>query len=91
MRLERDDAFWASLAGRTWHRVKWHRTDGARSTERCAAYDTPLHRRGTYYLRPAYTDGEVWLCQRAYEELVRRTGGRPSRRYSKPPSGEEGH
>ena len=81
MKLDRDDAFWSALAGRTWRRAKWHRTDGSPSTERCAAYDTPLHRPGTYYLRPAYTDGEVWLCQRAYEEMVRRTEGRrPSRR-----------
>ncbi|MEM1044149.1 MAG: hypothetical protein AAGI91_16190 [Bacteroidota bacterium] len=90
MRIDRDDAFWRSLAGRPWHRAKWHRTDGSPPTERCAAYGTPLHRAGTYYLRPAYTDGEVWLCQRAYEEMVRRTAGRrPSRRYSEPPKDEE--
>lgn len=90
MKLDRDDAFWEALAERTWHRAKWHRSDGTPSTERCAAYDTPLHRRGTYYLRPAYTDGEVWLCERAYAEMVRRTEGRrPSRRYSEPPEPEE--
>ncbi len=91
MTLDRDDAFWESLAERTWHRAKWRRSDGSPPTERCAAYGTPLHRPGTYYLRPAYTDGERWLSQRAYEEMVRRTSGRrPSRRYSAPPGGETG-
>ncbi len=83
-----DDALWADLAGRTWRRVKWRRSDGAARTEICAAYGTPIHRSGTYYLRPAYTDGERWLSQRGWEELVRRTAGaRPSRRYSRPPDG----
>lgn len=90
MRRERDDAFWEALAERSWRRVKWRRSDGAPPSERCFAYDIPLHRPGTYYLRPAYTDGEVWLCQRAYEEMVRRTRGRtPSRRYSRPPEERE--
>lgn len=84
MRIERDDAFWQALAERPWRRVKWRRTTGETSTEVCAAYGTPIHRAGTYYLRPAYTDGEQWLSQRAYEEMVRRTQGRrPSRRYSR--------
>lgn len=89
---ELDDALWADLARRPWRRVKWRRTDGAVPTETCAAYGTPIHRAGTYYLRPAYTDGERWLSQRGYEELTRRTTGvRPSRRYSRPPdSGVDG-
>ncbi len=86
MLLDRDDAFWEALAECPWRRAKWHRSDGTPATERCAVYGTPLHRLGTYYLRPAYTDGERWLSQRAYEEMVRRTtGDRPSRRYSRPP------
>lgn len=88
MNEERDDAFWEALAQRRWRRVKWRREGG--ELTHCHAYGTPIHRPGTYYLRPAYTDGEVWLCQRAYEEMVRRTQGRrPSRRYSRPP-GERG-
>lgn len=90
MRLDRDDAFWEALAERSWRRVKWRRSDGESPTERCVAYDRPIHRKGTYYLRPAYTDGEVWLCQQAYEEMIRRTEGRrPSRRYSRPRNGGE--
>ena len=47
----------------------------------CAVFGTPLHRAGTYYRRPAYTDGELWLSQRGYDALIRRTrGGRASRR-----------
>lgn len=79
-----DQAFWESLAARTWRRVKWRRSGGRPPAETCAAYGTPIHREGTYYLRPAYTDGHVWLSQRGYEEMVRRTtGGRASRRYSR--------
>ena len=47
---------------------------------RCAAYGTPIHRAGTYYRRPAYTDGERWLCQQAHDELVRRRVASPTRR-----------
>jgi hypothetical protein len=78
-----DDAFWEALARRPWRRVKWRAHEAppeAAATAVCAAYGTPLHRAGTYYLRPAYTDGEVWLCQQAYEEMVRRTQRRRASR-----------
>lgn len=89
MKLDRDDAFWQKLAARSWRRVKWRRSGTEPVLQRCAAYDRPIHRTGTYYVRPAYTDGELWLCQQAYYEMVRRTEGRrPSRRYSR--SGDEG-
>ena len=85
MKLARDDVFWEDLATRSWRRVKWRRADGE-APARCVAYDRPIHRTGTYYVRPAYTDGEVWLCQQAYEEMMRRTQGhRPSRRYGRRP------
>jgi hypothetical protein len=81
---DRPQEYWDGLAGRRWRRVKWRRSTGAPPAETCAAFGTPIHRTGTYYLRPAYTDGEIWLSQRGYEEMVRRTGGgRPSRRYSR--------
>ena len=81
-RLDHDDAFWEALAARPWTRVKWRRTDRTPVSETCVAYGTPIHRTGTYYLRPAYTDGEVWLCQQAYDEMILRTEGRrASRRY----------
>ncbi len=90
MKLDRDDAFWEALAARPWRRVKWRRADTEAGLARCVAYDRPIHRTGTYYVRPAYTDGEVWLCQQAYDEMVRRTEGRrPSRRYSRVRGGRE--
>ena len=90
MRIDRDDAFWEALAQRPWRRVKWRRSDPDAELARCAAYDRPIHRKGTYYVRPAYTDGELWLCQQAYDEMIRRTEGhRPSRRYSRPPDERE--
>jgi hypothetical protein len=88
VRPEHDDAFWEALAARPWRRVKWRAGEVApeagASEAVCAAYGTPIHRPGTYYLRPAYTDGAAWLCQQAYDEMVRRTEGqRASRRYSR--------
>jgi hypothetical protein len=93
VRPEHDDAFWAALAARPWRRVKWRAGEAAPeagpSEAVCAAYGTPIHRPGTYYLRPAYTDGTAWLCQQAYEEMVRRTAGRrASRRYGRRASEE---
>ena len=90
VRPERDDAFWEALAERTWRRVRWRRArspDAPPEGARCVAYGTPIHRAGTYYVRPAYTDGAGWLSQQAYEEMVRRTrGARASRRTSDRPA-----
>lgn len=93
VRPDHDDAFWEALAARSWRRVRW-RT--ARSTTappegaRCIAFDLPIHRTGTYYVRPAYTDGTDWLSQQGYDALVRRTTGtRASRRHGGRPAGPE--
>lgn len=69
---------WAALARRVWRRKKWRRTDGTAETETCTACGIPLHRKSTYYLRPAYTDGRVWLCwrcRRRMQQAVRRDDG----------------
>ena len=82
---DHDDAFWADLAVRRWRRRKW-RGDPAGVGATCAVFGTPIHRAGTYYLRPAYTDGTRWLSQRGYEALQRRLGqDDPSRRYGRRP------
>ncbi|MDT0632455.1 hypothetical protein [Rubrivirga litoralis] len=94
VRPEHDDAFWAALAERPWRRVRWRRArtpDAPPEGARCVAFGTPIHRAGTYYVRPAYTDGEAWLSQQAYEAMVRRTrGGRASRRTSDRPAPPDG-
>ena len=76
VRPEHDDEYWHTLAEADWRRVRWRRS-GARDEPPagavCVAYGTPIHRAGTYYVRPAYTDGERWLSQQAYDEMVRRT------------------
>ena len=78
---------WAELAASRWRRVRWREGLGPQGAT-CAAFGTPLHRVGTYYRRPVYTDGERWLSQQAYDEMVRRTGGlRASRRSSARPPG----
>ena len=80
-----DDAFWADLGARRWRRAKW-RGDTDAPDAVCAVFGTPIHRAGTYYLRPAYTDGERWLSQRGYEALQARHGRtRPPRRYGRRP------
>ena len=72
------EAVWQDLGNRTWRRVRWRA--GLGEGARCAAYNTPIHRTGTYYRRPAYTDGERWLSQQAHDELVRRRVASPTRR-----------
>ena len=82
MQEPRDDAFWHALAESDWRRVKWRKPAPDATLTVCCAYGTPIHFSGTYYLRPAYTDGARWLCQQAYKEMCRRTGKRISNRYS---------
>ena len=87
VRPEHDDAFWEALAQRSWRRVRWRR---GRSPEAppegatCVAFDTPIHRTGTYYVRPAYTDGEVWLSQQGYDAMIRTTRERRATRKTTP-------
>ena len=75
------DAAWADLASRRWRRTRWRTGMGADAA--CAAYGTPIHRAGTYYRRPAYTDGALWLSQQAYDDL-RRWMDRNATRQSSP-------
>ena len=81
VRPEHDAAFGADLAARPWRRVRWRvGVADVPAEARCAAFGLPLHRAGTYYRRPVYTDGAVWLSQRAFDEMTRRTGRLPTRR-----------
>lgn len=85
VRPAHDDAFWDALVARPWRRVRWRRTasstgEAPPADARCAAFDLPIHRAGTYYVRPAYTDGDAWLSQQGYDEMVRRTKGRRAAR-----------
>ena len=83
VRPDHDDAFWEALAERDWRRVRWRRSrspDAPPEGAVCVAYGTPIHRRGTYYVRPAYTDGTDWLSQQAYDAMVRHTEGRRASR-----------
>ena len=91
VRPQHDDAFWEALARAEWRRVRWRRTrapDAPPEGAVCAAFGTPIHREGTYYVRPAYTDGERWLSQQAYDAMARRVRrGRASRRSGGRPAG----
>jgi hypothetical protein len=77
-----DEAFWIELSEATWRRVRLHSADA-----RCAVFGTEIHRQGSYYVRPAYTDGVRWLSQRGYEALQHRIAGpgAPARRYGRRP------
>lgn len=67
VRPQVDDAVWADLAARRWRRTRWRKDLSPEAT--CAAYGTPIHRAGTYYRRPAYTDGALWLSQQGHDAL----------------------
>ena len=85
------EAVWADLARSRWRRVRWRRSRTPEAPPElavCAAYGTPIHRAGTYYVRPAYTDGHRWLSQQGYDALIRRTQSRrASRRSGERPPG----
>lgn len=91
MRPEHDDAFWDALAARPWRRVRWRRdstSDAPPQDARCIAFGLPIHRTGTYYVRPAYSDGSDWLSQQGYDAMVRQTQQRrASRRHGGRPEG----
>ncbi|OZC03116.1 hypothetical protein [Rubricoccus marinus] len=95
VRPDPGDEVWDDLAQRRWRRIRWRQTtdptpEAASRRQRgappedavCAAYGSPIHRTGTYYVRPAYTDGEIWLSQQGYDALIRRTRGRRASRRS---------
>lgn len=84
---DHDDAFWEDLAQRNWRRVRWRRSSGSEEIPVCAVRGTPIHREGTYYVRPAYADGELWLSQQGYDELKLRTSGRRATRKARPDQG----
>ena len=73
VRPEHSSEFWETLAQARWRRVRWRRE--AEETAVCVAFGTPIHRRGTYYVRPAYTDGQRWLSQQGYDAMIRHTRG----------------
>ena len=87
VRPDPGDAAWTALASASWRRVRWRQGLGPAGAV-CAAYGLPLHRAGTYYRRPVYTDGTRWLSQQAYDEMMRRTAGRRAPRQSggRPPA-----
>lgn len=90
VRPEHDDAFWEALATRPWRRVRWRRArtpDAPPEGATCVAFGTPIHRAGTYYVRPAYTDGDAWLSQQGYDEMARRTLHTPASRRTTPRRG----
>jgi hypothetical protein len=36
----------------------------------CVQCGAHLNRKDTYYVRPAYTDGELWLCSACYDRMT---------------------
>ncbi|MEL7360759.1 MAG: hypothetical protein AAFN13_01690 [Bacteroidota bacterium] len=70
VRPDHDDAFWNALAKRDWRRSRTAPLGAI-----CLAFGLPIQRTGTYYRRPAYTDGTAWLSQQAYDTMMRRTRG----------------
>lgn len=61
----------SDFLARTWTRKRWRKRHGE-DVVRCASCGTTLNRADTYYVRPAYTDGEEWLCSGCYDRLTDR-------------------
>lgn len=76
------DEVWASLYESKWRRRKW-RQEQSDEIATCCIYGTPIHREGTYYLRPAYTDGIRWLSAQAFRDWQKWMGKRADNRYSR--------
>lgn len=66
---------------RTFRRTKWRRNEGEKNLARCMVCGLPIHRTGTYYVRPAYTDGIRWICSRDFRRLRRAFGESDSNSY----------
>lgn len=61
--------------------MKWRSSKDGGS--HCLNCGLPIHRTGTYYVRPAYFDGTAWLCQRCYKTMRRHLGLGRDNRYGK--------
>lgn len=57
-----------SLTDRTWIRRRWRKRRDE-PVAHCVECDAHLNRSDTYYVRPAYTDGNVWLCAVCFDRL----------------------
>jgi hypothetical protein len=59
---------WIALSKRNWKRKRGRNVND--EIQLCCVFGTPIHRLGTYYVRPAYTDGELWMCKKAYQKML---------------------
>ena len=74
---------WKQLSSRNWVRKRW-RSD-KESDNHCSVCDAPFNRPDTYYVRPAYTDGEVWMCASCFDEMNEAIGQGLDHRYGRRP------
>ena len=70
---------WEELAARSWTRKRWRATGD--SEDRCVRCEASFNRPDAYYVRPAYTDGEVWMCAACYDRMTIGTGNEIDHRY----------
>ena len=54
---------------RKWRRRRWRKGEKDHVT-RCSDCGATLNRIDTYYVRPAYTDGDVWLCSGCFDRMT---------------------
>lgn len=57
-----------SFLERKWTRRRWRKRRGE-PVAQCIECGAHLNRKDTYYVRPAYSDGQVWLCSGCYDRM----------------------
>lgn len=76
-------ARWADLRAVRWRRKKWRPGSETSEDRRCVACGLVLHPAGSYYLRPAYWDGDRWMCVRCHHEMMHAEGQPSDNRYGR--------
>ncbi len=73
-----------NLIQRNWTRRRWRSTGKSdENDERCVVCDTAFNRPDTYYVRPAYTDGQSWICAACFDRMKKDAGEEIDHRYGR--------
>ena len=69
-------------SARKWRRRRWRKGD-KEAVQRCRDCGSTLNRIDTYYVRPAYTDGDAWLCSGCFDRMTDRENAARDHRYGR--------
>jgi len=76
-----------SLSKRSWRRKRWRKRRGE-PVAHCVSCGAYLNRKDSYYVRPAYTDGSVWLCSGCYDRMTETAHIEKDHRYGRRSRGD---